>query len=184
MSICNGKIHSLLTAHCTFDACPCARRNLSLDSSNSMTDEGAQQPLSLMSFNDDILAAILKRLGSVYVIGRAYSLETEPAGSLRIAACVNRRLRRIVHTAVTETCALIDPSALEICISCPRMASTLFQHCDEVRIVPDAASALPKHPTFVSVALNSFTSLKRIHVTGAELSANLAQALACSQCAP
>lgn len=141
-----------------------------------------QHPLSLMSFNDDILADILKHLGRVYVIGHDYSLRDETAGSLRIAACVNRRLRRIVHTTAAKTCVLKDGSALDICSSCPQMASILFRNTDGVRFGPYAARALAKHQSFAGVASNSFKCLKEVHVTGAELSTGLVQALACSEC--
>lgn len=145
-------------------------------------DEGRCRVTSLLEFNDDIIVNILKHMGSVYMIGRDYTPQTEPAGSLRIAASVNSRLRRLVHSAAAQLCFMSDAHAFEICADCPRLSSTLFQHCDEVRIGPIAAKASYEMlQGFTDVVANHFQSLKRVHVTGAELPTDLAQALTSSQ---
>lgn len=138
-----------------------------------------------MALNDDILVKILKHVGSVYMIGRDYTVQTERAGSLRIAACVNTRLRRIVHAAASEVCLMSDAHAFDICTDCPRMAATVFAHCDEVRIGPNASRALSKDASAITnIADKHFRRLRHIHVTGAELPVGLALALTSSQCAP
>lgn len=148
-------------------------------------DAVTPKKMELMSLNDDILLNILKHVGSVYMIGHDYTAQTEPAGSLRIVACVNTRLRRIVHTAASEMCLMYDEHAFGICTDCPRMAATLFAHTDEVRIGPNAGRALSKDPgVMTTIADKSFRALRRIHVTGAELPIGLASALTSSECAP
>eukprot|EP00892_Ulva_mutabilis_P004907 jgi/Ulvmu1/2789/UM140_0019.1 len=61
------------------------------------------------------------------------------------------------------------------------MAAAVFQACDRVRIVPDAAKALAKDEAFTNTARTHFKSLKDMHVSGGDLSTSLVHALACSE---